>query len=197
MVKTFTFGPFGTNSYLVCRGQKALLVDPAAFDEQERLQLAAYVDEQRLQITHIVATHGHLDHVWGAQWATERWKKPLLIHPNDFEQLRHLPQQQSSFGMIPRETEFNYEALTHESLSDWGIDIWHTPGHTQGCVCLYIEEENTLLSGDTLFDGGYGRTDLPGGNYQQLMESLQEILRRIPQGTVVRPGHGQAFRSNS
>lgn len=194
MIQTFTFGPFATHTYLYTKGQEAVIIDPAAFDIYEREQLAAAVDRSGATVRAIIATHGHLDHLWAAQWATARWGLPLLIHPNDFTQIEHLAQQQENFGLIPRETDFEYKALPHLQISTFPhLQIVLTPGHTQGSICLYHAEERILFSGDTLFDGGFGRTDLPGGNYMQLMDSLDHLSELIPTGTTVYPGHGPSF----
>lgn len=191
-IKSFTFGPFGTNTYVVSDSEtgSCTLIDCAAFDDVERDRLCAYLEREQLTPNLLLCTHGHLDHVWGAQWACRKWGLVALIHEQDFVQLEHLARQQESFGLLPREVDFPYQALGQLAGR---FRVLHTPGHTQGCICLYDEAEHTLFSGDTLFDGGYGRTDLPGGNYMQLMDSLDRLADRIPAGTTVYPGHGPHF----
>lgn len=198
MIQSFTFGPFATHTYLYIVGTDAVLIDPAAFDMFERDELAKAVDQSGATLRAIIATHGHLDHLWAAKWATERWGLPLLIHEKDFTQIEHLARQQENFGLIPRETDFAYQALSASADlpllgRGTGGGLILTPGHTQGSVCLYDREAGILFSGDTLFDGGYGRTDLPGGNYMQLMDSLDRLSTLIPAGTTVYPGHGSSF----
>lgn len=197
-IKSFQFGPFGTNTYVVSNAEtgSCILIDCAAFDEVERDQLCRYLTSNHLTPDLLVCTHGHLDHVWGAQWACQRWGLTAYIHEADFRQIEHLALQQENFGLLPRETDFPYRALSDVvfRVHHAPFRVLHTPGHTQGCVCLYCEEEQILFSGDTLFDGGYGRTDLPGGNYMQLMESLDRLTKTIPSGTTVYPGHGPHFQ---
>lgn len=195
-IQRFTFGPFGTNTYVVCDGDNCTIVDCAAFHDSERDTMVAWLDRRGLTPDLLLFTHGHLDHVWGAQWACSRWGLTAYIHEADFVQLENLARQQESFGMLPRETEFPYRALTPAVLRVHrsSFAILPTPGHTQGSVCLWSDAQHILLSGDTLFDGGYGRTDLPGGNYMQLMDSLDHISSAIPAGTTVYPGHGASFR---
>lgn len=201
-IKRFTFGPFGTNTYVTSlpqplspQGERgvemrpAMLVDCACWDVADQEELEAYLQHAGLTPTLLVCTHGHLDHLWGAKWACEKWGLTAYVHPADFRQIENLARQQTSFGLLPRDTEFPYGEL--REVAGW--QILHTPGHTQGSVCLYNEKEGVLLSGDTWFDGGYGRTDLPGGNYTQLMQSL-ERLAKLPSGTRVLPGHGGEFR---
>lgn len=203
-IKKFTFGPFGTNTYVVSEGETAMLVDCACWDMADQDELEAYLQRAGLTPTLLICTHGHLDHLWGAKWACEKWGLTAYVHPNDFTQIENLARQQASFGILPRDTEFPYGDITKvipfegsteaRNTSPFkGVRGVFTPGHTQGSVCLYNEAEGVLLSGDTWFDGGYGRTDLPGGNYMQLMQSL-ERLAKLPSGTWVLPGHGGEFR---
>ena len=192
-IEQFTFGPFGTNTYvLVDEEGKVLLIDPACFYEQERQLL--YQTITRLhhpdQPLTIVATHGHLDHLWGAKWATETWHTPVLMHEADIPMAQAMQQQYDLFGVRMKAERFQIEEFRGQN-SDFRFQIIHTPGHTQGSVCLYFPEERKLFSGDTLFRCGYGRTDLPGGNYGQLISSLEQLMT-LPPETEVFPGHGES-----
>ena len=192
-IEQFTFGPFGTNTYvLVDEEGKVLLIDPACFYEQERQAL--YQTITRLlrpdQPLTIVATHGHLDHLWGAKWATETWHTPVLMHEADIPMTQAMQQQYDLFGVQLKAERFEIEEFRSQD-SDFRFQIIHTPGHTQGSVCLYFPEERKLFSGDTLFRCGYGRTDLPGGNYGQLISSLEQLMT-LPPETEVFPGHGES-----
>lgn len=206
-IEQFTFGPFGTNTYvLVDEEGKVLLIDPACFYEQERQLL--YQTISRLlrpdQPLTIVATHGHLDHLWGAKWATETWHTPVRMHEADIPMAQAMQQQYDLFGVGLKAERFEIEEFRSQDSdfrgqdsefrfqdSDFRGQIIHTPGHTQGSVCLYFPEERKLFSGDTLFRCGYGRTDLPGGNYGQLISSLEELMT-LPPETEVFPGHGES-----
>ena len=192
-IEQFTFGPFGTNTYvLVDEEGKVLLIDPACFYEQERQLL--YQTITRLlrpdQPLTIVATHGHLDHLWGAKWATETWHTPVRMHEADIPMAQAMQQQYDLFGVQLKAERFEIEEVSGQN-SEFRFQIIHTPGHTQGSVCLYFPEERKLFSGDTLFRCGYGRTDLPGGNYGQLISSLEQLMT-LPSETEVFPGHGES-----
>lgn len=199
-IEQFTFGPFGTNTYvLVDEEGKVLLIDPACFYEQERQELYQTITRlhQPDQPLTIVATHGHLDHLWGAKWATETWHTPVLMHEADIPMAQAMQQQYDLFGVGLKAERFETASLTDRftdrptcGLTDQ-MTIIHTPGHTQGSVCLYFPEERKLFSGDTLFRCGYGRTDLPGGNYGQLISSLEQLMT-LPPETEVFPGHGES-----
>ncbi len=192
-IEQFTFGPFGTNTYVLADEEgKVLLIDPACFYEQERQLL--YQTISRLhrpdQPLTIVATHGHLDHLWGAKWATETWHTPVRMHEADIPMAQAMQQQYDLFGVQLKAERFEIEEVSGQN-SEFRFQIIHTPGHTQGSVCLYFPEERKLFSGDTLFRCGYGRTDLPGGNYGQLISSLEQLMT-LPSETEVFPGHGES-----
>ena len=199
-IEQFTFGPFGTNTYvLVDEEGKVLLIDPACFYEQERQELYQTITRlhQPDQPLTIVATHGHLDHLWGAKWATETWHTPVLMHEADIPMAQAMQQQYDLFGLGLKAERFEIEEFRGQNSdfrgqnSEFRFQIIHTPGHTQGSVCLYFPEERKLFSGDTLFRCGYGRTDLPGGNYGQLISSLEQLMT-LPPETEVFPGHGKS-----
>ena len=192
-IEQFTFGPFGTNTYVLADEEgKVLLIDPACFYEQERQALYQTITRlhQPDQPLTIVATHGHLDHLWGAKWATETWHTPVLMHEADIPMAQAMQQQYDLFGLGLKAERFQIEEFRSQD-SDFRGQIIHTPGHTPGSVCLYFPEERKLFSGDTLFRCGYGRTDLPGGNYGQLISSLEQLMT-LPSETEVFPGHGES-----
>ena len=202
-VKCFEFGPFGTNTYVVSfslpaeegRGEVlVLLIDPACSNEYERQLLYDYINslpcgEGRGGVT-ILATHGHLDHLWGAPWACEQWHTPVLMHPADIPMAQDMQAQYDLFGIRATPQPFPIEPLDISSPL-WGgrVGLLTSPGHTPGSICLYCEQEKLLFSGDTLFRMGYGRTDLPGGDINQLIHSLQTLFA-LPPDTRVFPGHG-------
>ena len=199
-IEQFTFGPFGTNTYVLADEEgKVLLIDPACFYEQERQELYQTISRlhQPDQPLTIVATHGHLDHLWGAKWATETWHTPVRMHEADIPMAQAMQQQYDLFGVRMKAERFEIEEFRGQDSefrsqnSDFRFQIIHTPGHTQGSVCLYFPEERKLFSGDTLFRCGYGRTDLPGGNYGQLISSLEQLMT-LPPETEVFPGHGES-----
>jgi glyoxylase-like metal-dependent hydrolase (beta-lactamase superfamily II) len=215
-IKSFIFGPFQTNTYVVSGltshsenglTSHILLVDPACYTPYEQQQLFRYIESVRRSRSvseavcqcnglsgeaglSIVATHGHLDHLWGAKWATDTWHTPVLIHEADIPMARAMQQQYDMFGVRATAEPFPMEPLNQQlSIINFQFSIIPTPGHTPGSVCLYFPNEKTLLSGDTLFQMGYGRTDLPGGNMGQLIESLEHLFT-LPSDVIVYPGHG-------
>ena len=201
-IKSFEFGSFGTNTYVVSslpagegRGEASiLLIDPACSNEYERQLLKDYINslscgEGRGEVL-ILATHGHLDHLWGAAWATEQWHTPVLMHEADIPMAQAMQTQYNLFGIRATPQPFPIEPLNSQlSTFNFQLSILHTPGHTPGSICLYWEKEKVLISGDTLFRMGYGRTDLPGGDMGQMIDSLRRLFT-LPDDTRVYPGHG-------
>ena len=185
-IKTFDFGPFGTNTYVVYNeDKKALIIDPACSNQYEQQVLYRYIQLEALEVQAIIATHGHLDHLWGAPWVCEQWHMPVLMHEADIPIAQDMQGQYDLFGIRATAEAFPMESI---QKSDFSFQILETPGHTPGSICLYWEKEKVLLSGDTLFHLGFGRTDLPGGNASQLFHSLQELFT-LPADVRVYPGH--------
>ena len=208
-IKTFEVGSFGTNMYLVSDGAgNTLLIDPACsslYEQQMLYRSGSHLEVvcQQRGLT-ILATHGHLDHLWGAAWACEQWHTPVLMHEADIPMAKAMQAQYDLFGIGGTPVPFPLEPLpVNQSVSPQdglsakrsvlcqrsGLTILSTPGHTPGSVCFYFPEDGVLFSGDTLFQMGYGRTDLPGGDIRQLWHSL-DLLLALPPETVVYPGHG-------
>ena len=199
-IKHFVFGPFETNCYVISTDDRILLVDPACSNDYERQQLEKYISNLQSSISNIqlsiVATHGHLDHLWGAAWATSRWNTPVLMHEADIPMAQAMQSQYNLFGIRRTAEVFPIQPLANSQKLIANSQIISTPGHTPGSICLYFPQSPIsnfqspiLLSGDSLFRMGYGRTDLPGGNIGQLIDSLEHLFT-LPADTLVYPGHG-------
>ena len=195
-IKRFVFGPFETNCYVISTDDRILLVDPACSNDYEQQQLEKYMEKlpaNSQKPIAIIATHGHLDHLWGAAWATSRWNTPVLMHEADIPMAQAMQSQYNLFGIRRQPEPFPIESIQSSVFS---FQLIETPGHTPGSVCLYFPQSPIsnfqspiLLSGDSLFRMGYGRTDLPGGNIGQLIDSLERLFT-LPADTIVYPGHG-------
>jgi hydroxyacylglutathione hydrolase len=185
-----------TNCYVVSAGEggPGVIVDappdPAAVAEVVR---RAGVVPQALLLT-----HGHLDHIGGAGRTAAEFGIPAHLHPAD-EELASGLEEQGRLLLGPAGGEYSgagrYEPLAHGEMLDLAglrFRVIHTPGHTAGHCCLWLEEEAVLFSGDHLFAGSIGRTDLPGGDYATLMRSMAERIVPLPAGTDILPGHGPA-----
>ena len=170
---------------------EAIVIDPG--DEISRIH--GWLTEHGLKLKQILITHGHIDHVGGALKLKQLTGAPILMNENDLPQLDMMDKQAAWLGVETPET-----APPDASLADGmtvGLDAFpaqviHTPGHTQGSVCLHFAPMKLLVAGDTLFAGSIGRTDLPGGDTEQILESIESRLMRLPEETQVLPGHGPA-----
>lgn len=181
------FGPWGTNAYLVWDGRSpdALVLDPGMGAAQALMERAA-ANGLRL---HLVAnSHGHVDHIFDNAAIVRASGAPLAIHPDDAYRL----EGRNSYGFDIERSVASVDLREGDQLrvGDLVFDVMHTPGHTEGSVCLYDERHAVLLAGDVLFAGSYGRTDLPGGDDQQMVASLGRLARELPDAVRVFPGHG-------
>jgi glyoxylase-like metal-dependent hydrolase (beta-lactamase superfamily II) len=167
-----------------------MVIDPG--DEIE--DILAIVRKHNLQVKQIVITHAHIDHVGGAMKLRATTGAPILLNQNDYALLKMLDVQAAWIGMpSPGNVEVDRSVTTGEAVSAGShtARILHTPGHTEGSICLYFEAEKKLIAGDTLFAGSIGRTDLPGGSMQKIMRSLHDTVLALPDETEVVPGHGE------
>jgi hydroxyacylglutathione hydrolase len=191
ILESFPTGPLQSNCTLVADEQtkEALVIDPG--DEANRIHKK--LTDQGLTLKQILLTHGHLDHVGGAFALKQLTGAPIFMHEDDQEQLDHLQQQAGWLGMRPPEIAPLDGKLEHGQkvgLENYPAEVIHTPGHTQGSVCFLFGAQNLLVAGDTLFAQGVGRTDLPGGDYGKLMNSIHSRLLTLPDEIRVITGHG-------
>jgi glyoxylase-like metal-dependent hydrolase (beta-lactamase superfamily II) len=168
---------------------EAIIVDPG--DDIPRI-LAA-LEKHKLTVKQIVVTHAHIDHIAGAARLKQLTGAPVLYNQNDLPLVKMMDVQANWLGMATPEVHAPDDTLVDGSvvaIAGLTGSILHTPGHTQGSLCLYLPTQELLLAGDTLFAGSVGRTDLPGGDGPMLIRSIREKLLPLPDATVVVPGHG-------
>lgn len=168
---------------------EAMVIDPG--DDIERV--LDILSEHQLKLKQIVVTHAHIDHVGGAMRLKHLTGAPVLLNQNDSALLAMLDTQASWLGMRPPEAvTIDQELKDGDKLQTGGLTatVLHTPGHTEGSVCLYFEAQEKLIAGDTLFSGSIGRTDLPGGSYDKIINSLHTQVLALPDSVEVTPGHG-------
>jgi hydroxyacylglutathione hydrolase len=166
-----------------------MVIDPGD-DIQDVLAL---IRKHNLQVKQIVITHAHIDHVGGAMKLRAATGAPILLNQNDYALLKMLDAQAAWIGVpSPGKVEIDHSVTAGEIVTAGShkATILHTPGHTEGSICLYFAADNKLIAGDTLFAGSIGRTDLPGGSMQKILHSLHHTVLALPDETVVVPGHG-------
>src|SRR5258708_6996759 len=169
--------------------REAMVIDPG--DEIE--EVSAVLSKHNLKVKQIVITHAHIDHVGGAMKLRALTGAPILLNQNDSALLTMLDVQATWVGMrSPGDVKIDGELGHGDGLSAGSLsaNVIHTPGHTEGSVCLYFPAEELLIAGDTLFAGSIGRTDLPGGSFEKILRSLHQRVLALPDETLVVPGHG-------
>ena len=169
--------------------REAMVIDPG--DEIE--DVLALVRKHNLEVKQIVITHAHIDHVGGAMKLRAVTGAPILLNQNDYALLKMLDAQAAWIGVAPPgDVEIDHSVGHGETLRTGALsaNVLYTPGHTEGSICLYFPAERKLIAGDTLFAGSIGRTDLPGGSFKRIINSLHERVLALPDDTIVIPGHG-------
>jgi len=168
---------------------EGLVIDPGDNIED----VVSIVRKHNLQIKQIVITHAHIDHVGGAMKLRAATGAAILLNQNDYALLKMLDAQAAWIGVAPPgKVEIDHSVAQADSIKTGSLsaDVIHTPGHTEGSICLYFPAEKKLIAGDTLFAGSIGRTDLPGGSFEKIIRSLHDKVLELPDDTVVIPGHG-------
>ena len=190
-IQTFTSEGFGQNAYLVrCdRSGEWLAIDPGG----EAAAMADVLAQEGGPLTGIILTHAHLDHVEGVATLVERAPAPIYLHPADRPLYDAAAEQAAFFGHPIRTPPPPDHALSGTGRFTWGecaFELRHVPGHSPGHILLYAEQDGLAFVGDVVFAGSIGRTDLPGGDYQQLMRSIREQVLTLPDPTRLYAGHG-------
>lgn len=195
MIKHFTFNHFGVNCYLIIdeASKQCAIVDPAMEATYEDSQLIQYLTTNDLQLTHLLLTHAHVDHIAGLRQCCERFHLPVTMHADGKKLLR----QAEAYGSIMGFAVESMYDLEIQELHDG--DLLHigavevrclfVPGHCPGSICYVVPDDKAVITGDALFCGSIGRTDLPGGNHQELIANLKAKVMTLPDDYRVLPGH--------
>jgi hydroxyacylglutathione hydrolase len=189
--KIFPVGPLQCNCSVIGdeKTHEAMVIDPG--DQIEGI--LEILRQEKLTLKQIVITHAHIDHVGGAMKLKAATGAPILMNQNDYALLKMLDMQAAWIGMRPPGDVQVDEAIGQGrvlKIGEIASNVIHTPGHTEGSICLYFLKEKKLIAGDTLFAGSIGRTDLPGGSMDKIMRSLHTQVLALPDETEVVPGHG-------
>jgi glyoxylase-like metal-dependent hydrolase (beta-lactamase superfamily II) len=189
-LKKFVLLPgYETNTFLIWdeKSKEAMLIDPSL--ESDRI--VNFIKHNELNLKYIINTHGHGDHIGGNRYFKTQFDVDLFVHNEDAEMLPNNAKNMSAqmgFDLDSPVADVKLKGGEVLKLGDLDFKVLHTPGHTRGCICLH--HKNHLISGDTLFKHGIGRTDLPGGSYEKIQHSIRTILFKLDPETIVYPGHG-------
>lgn len=198
-IKTFEFNPLGVNTYVLSDETKeCVVIDPAPFNSDEREQLVSYLTDNGFTIKHLINTHLHFDHIFGINMLSSKFGLHVECHPDDLFLLENIAGQMQAFGIPAADDDFKPEIGNYLKEGDvitfgnQSLKVLHTPGHSPGSVAFYHEGEGCVFGGDLLFYFGVGRTDLPGGSYDDLLNSIKNKIFTLPNRTVIYSGHGPA-----
>lgn len=194
--KIFIVSPFDVNLYIVWDENTldAVAIDPGMMRDEEREMVIRFLEENNLHLTHVLLSHLHVDHICSARWLADKTGCQVWGSNLDAPLGLALPQQAEMFGLgiktEPLTVDHNLADGDTIKIGEITMRVIHTPGHSQGGLSFYLPEENVLFSGDTIFQSSVGRTDLPGGDMDTLLETIREKILTLPDETVLAPGHG-------
>ncbi len=196
MIHTFYFNDLRTCCYVLYdEDGECAIIDPGCIKQSERDRLVKFIEENHLHPRMIIQTHGHFDHVMGNSFVAAKWHIPTYLASADIPQVRRAASYGSYFGYEFEQPSEDIRDMKDGDIISVGsirLKVLASPGHTAGGVLLYDEKDGCVFTGDTLFCGSIGRTDLPGGDYDRLSESIRTKILPLPSDTKVYPGHGPA-----
>jgi len=193
-VHRFVFNPFFENTYIVWddNSKETIVIDPGCSNKHEKKLLANFIDNNGLVPKFIINTHCHIDHILGNLFVKENYNPVLLMPEKDIFLLDIMKEQANYFGIKYEQSPLSDEFLSEDKILKLGncdVKFLFTPGHTLGEYCVYLESEKICFTGDVLFKGSIGRTDLWGGDYEILMNSIKTKLLTLPDDVIIFPGH--------
>lgn len=195
-VQQFTFNPFQENTVILYTDSKdAVVIDPGCYEKEEEDTIANFIASNGLKVQALLNTHAHIDHVLGNQFVVNTYGVDYYLHPDDLVTLNSIPSYAHVYGFTnykesPQPTKLLADGeILH--FGDIALKVFYTPGHAPGHVVFYNEENQFVVNGDVLFNGSFGRVDLPGGDLETLKQSIFNTMFRLPEKTVVYCGHGE------
>ena len=193
-IQPFTFNPFAENTYLVYdETGEGVIIDPGCYEKTEKDALALFVESNNIKIKYLLNTHCHIDHVLGNDFVKTKYQVPFFIHQKDEPVLRSVKAYAPSYGFNLYQEVLPDGYLEEGNTVSFGnivFDVLFLPGHAPGHIGFYHKDSHSLLSGDVLFEQSIGRTDLPGGDFNTLINSIHQKIFTLPDNVVVYPGHG-------
>jgi len=194
-IQQFTFNPYQENTYVLYdETGECVIIDPGMYDASEQNTLVRWIKETGLKPVLLLNTHCHIDHVFGNKFVFDNWGLKPRFHKGELPVLYAIPGYAPQMGMhyeLSPEPEVFLEETGTVIFGNSELELIFAPGHSPAHLCFYAREDNFLIGGDVLFYSSIGRTDLPGGNHQQLLDNIREKLFVLPDGVEVYPGHGQ------
>ncbi|TKC55996.1 MBL fold metallo-hydrolase [Pedobacter hiemivivus] len=195
-IKQFTFNPVRENTYVLFdETGECVIIDPGMYDAEEQNAVVNFIKEQKLKPVLLLNTHCHYDHVFGNKFVFDNWELKPQFHKGELYVLQAIPGYVPQMGLhyeLSPEPEVFLEETGIVKFGNSQLELIFAPGHSPAHLCFYAAADNFLIGGDVLFYSSIGRTDLPGGNHSQLINSIKNNLFILPDDCKVYPGHGQS-----
>jgi glyoxylase-like metal-dependent hydrolase (beta-lactamase superfamily II) len=196
-VQVFTFNVFSENTIILWDedSKESAVIDPGTSSVEEENILTDFIESKKLKVKYLINTHCHIDHILGVKFVKEKFKTVYYAPEKDVPLLEHAQQQAMMFNITLEKPPLPDKLLTEETkllLGNSEMKFLFTPGHTPGEYCIYFEQEKICITGDVLFNDGIGRTDLWGGDYDTLINSIETKLLTLPDDVIIYPGHGES-----
>ncbi len=194
-IQTFTFNPFQENTYVLYDNTKeCIIIDPGCYTIEEEALLTDFINKNQLNPVKLINTHCHIDHILGNKFVCKKWNINLFTHKEELDLLEASEEISKIYGF----EDYNLSPIPKEYLNagqkikfgEISLEILFCPGHSPGHICLFCKKNNILIAGDVIFKGSIGRTDLPGGDYKVLLESINKEIICLPNETQIYSGHG-------
>lgn len=193
-VKTFAFNPFQENTYILSdESNECVIVDAGCWDKREEKALVEYIESNNLKPVRLINTHGHVDHVCGTRFVSTKYGLKLELHADEIPMVERAVEMGKGFGFSIEEPAVAEAFLTENDVVSFGnstLKILHLPGHSKGSLAFYSESDKIVITGDVLFRDSIGRSDLPGGDYDELIHSINQKLMKLGEDYQALPGHG-------
>lgn len=193
-IASFTFNDFAENTYVLFdESRNCAIVDPGCHKHSEQQELVNFIAQNNLTPTHLINTHCHIDHVLGNAFIAKKYDIPLYLHKDELITYNETGRWGQFFGLVIEEipdTQIFIDEKQQITFGNTTLTILFTPGHSIASLSFYHEPSKQLISGDVLFSGSIGRTDLPGGDHSTLIASIKNTLFTLPDDTIVYSGHG-------
>ncbi len=193
-VKSFTFGPFEENTYILFdETRECIIMDPGCYDQNEKRELAGFIESEKLKPVKLINTHAHIDHILGNNFVAGKYSIQLEMNEHDVALLKAAPTYGQMWGINAEPSPEPHTLLNEGDVVKFGnstFEVLFTPGHSAGSISFYSRADNFVIAGDVLFNGSIGRTDLPGGDFDTLIRSIKEKLFPLGDSCKVYSGHG-------
>jgi hydroxyacylglutathione hydrolase len=193
-IQVFVFNPLQENTFVLFdETNECVIIDPGCAETDERYELSDFISENKLEVKLLLNTHCHVDHVLGNYFVKEKYKVPLLIHEKDTATLKAVKVYAPHYGFFQYQETEPDRFLNEGDIITFGnqsLSVLFVPGHAPGHIAFYDAKNKILIGGDVLFYNSIGRTDLPGGNFETLINSIHQKFFSLPDDITVYPGHG-------